>query len=49
MVLAIGRAISLLLSGLGVLASLTSPSVFVLPYKPKNIFKAIIVLAFTPV
>ena len=34
MVLAIGRAISLLLSGLGVLASLTSPSVVVLPSIP---------------
>lgn len=38
MVLAIGRAISLLLSGLGVLASLTSPSVFVLPSIPKSLY-----------
>ena len=41
MVLAIGRAISLLLSGLGVLASLTSPSVFVLPSIPKIFCTAI--------
>ena len=45
MVLAIGRAISLLLSGLGVLASLTSPSVFVLPSIPKIFCTAISVLS----
>ena len=47
--MAIGRAISLLLSGLGVLASLTSPSVFVLPSIPKIFCTAISVLACTPV